>query len=623
VTFNPSSATVDWNHQYLRIYHKRNSYKLVFMNGADDAHPVEKTLKYDAPFSSFTDLPNNPTTCPVAGDGYKFRGWSLDPTMQDGSAVIWDNQKVFNAAGAPVTTMPAGAKAGSTALVLYAKWTRDAHDVTFDATTVESWAAGKAPELEFTAEKGKAIAYGATLPITDVSAYVPEREGYTFEGWVYTENGQEVDFMLLTPITENLALRPKWTAKQSVTVWVKHVTEATEDEAETLLGWEPVDVYVGDFHKFNGSNDFSGWIANPRSVKVLIDSAWLNSSSNIYRDADDTEHNGKPFVKMTYMKEKSQMEYKVKYYLSLKTMAGEETFIEIPSLEREEKPATKFAVEQFYELPEGLKGYTVTEIGVYEGNTLKTSTNDPVVFIQKSAADNIEIRVKVAVAGNFLSAQSKHISYNRNTRNITDEDVLPGLPELLPKPPVISGVTTRTEYTYNDSTTAPSKAGVYDVRIRQIINIGGTDYVFWDSRDQNPGLVALYIDRREIILKSQTVDNAFRDTQTNREYVATWNETHEELKLIIDEDGVVETSTIDTSETTEWNTLKDWVEVFFTVEAFRSNYSSGVNDYSPNTFEYFLKDGVDEDSVNVYKVTGKLYLWKDQASYEKYNPPAG
>ncbi len=624
VTFNPPSATVDSNHQYLRIYHKRNSYKLVFMNGADDAHPVEKTLKYDAPFSSFTDLPNNPTTCPVAGDGYKFRGWSLDPTMQEGSAVIWDNQKVFNAAGAPVTTMPAGAKAGSTALVLYAKWTRDAHDVTFDATTVESWAAGKAPELEFTAEKGKAIAYGTTLPITDVSAYVPEREGYTFEGWVYTDtNGQEVDFMLLTPITETLALRPKWTAKQSVTVWVKHVTEATEDEAETLLDWEPVDVYVGDFHKFNGSNDFSGWIANPRSVKVLIDSAWLNSSSNIYSDADDTEHNGKPFVKMTYMKEKSQMEYKVKYYLSLKTMAGVETFIEIPSLEREEKPATKFAVEQFYELPEGLKGYTVTEIGVYEGNTLKTSTNDPVVFIQKSAADNIEIRVKVAVAGNFLSAQSKHISYNRNTRNITDEDVLPGLPELLPKPPVISGVTTRTEYTYNDSTTAPSKAGVYDVRIRQIINIGGTDYVFWDSRDQNPGLVALYIDRREIILKSQTVDNAFRDTQTNREYVATWNETHEELKLIIDEDGVVETSTIDTSETTEWNTLKDWVEVFFTVEAFRSNYSSGVNDYSPNTFEYFLKDGVDEDSVNVYKVTGKLYLWKDQASYEKYNPPAG
>ncbi len=624
VTFNPDSAILDGTYYSLHIYHKRNSYKLVFMNGADDAHPVEKTLKYDAPFSSFTDLPNNPTTCPVAGDGYKFRGWSLDPTMQDGSAVIWDNQKVFNAAGAPVTTMPAGAKAGSTALVLYAKWTRDAHDVTFDATTVESWAAGKAPELEFTAEKGKAIAYGATLPITDVSAYVPERKGYTFEGWVYTDtNGQEVDFMLLTPITENLALRPKWTAKQSVTVWVKHVTEATEDEAETLLGWEPVDVYVGDFHKFNGSNSFSGWIANPRSVKVLIDSAWLNSSTNIYSDADDTEHNGKPFVKMTYMKEKSQMEYKVKYYLSLKTMAGEETFIEIPSLEREEKPATKFAVEQFYELPEGLKGYTVTEIGVYEGNTLKTSTNDPVVFIQKSAADNIEIRVKVAVAGNFLSAQSKHISYNRNTRNITDEDVLPGLPELLPKPPVISGVTTRTEYTYNDSTTAPSKAGVYDVRIRQIINIGGTDYVFWDSRDQNPGLVALYIDRREIILKSQTVDNAFRDTQTNREYVATWNETHEELKLIIDEDGVVETSTIDTSETTEWATLKDWVEVFFTVEAFRSNYSSGVNDYSPNTFEYFLKDGVDEDSVNVYKVTGKLYLWKDQASYEKYNPPAG
>ena len=640
-TVSPGYSTSYYNYYLsfdpLKIYHTRNSYKIVFMNGPSDPNPKVVSVKYGTPFDpnkanafNTSNLPANPTKHPNAENandqnyaGFYFRGWSLDATMQEKSPVIWDANKNYNA-NAPVTSMPAGATAGSNALVLYAKWTRDAHNVTFDATTVESWAAGKAPELEFTAEKGKAIAYGATLPITDVSAYVPEREGYTFEGWVYTDtNGQEVDFMLLTPITENLALRPKWTAKQSVTVWVKHVTEATEDEAETLLDWEPVDVYVGDFHKFNGSNSFSGWIANPRSVKVLIDSAWLNSSSNIYSDADDTEHNGKPFVKMTYMKEKSQMEYKVKYYLSLKTMAGVETFIEIPSLEREEKPATKFAVEQFYELPEGLKGYTVTEIGVYEGNTLKTSTNDPVVFIQKSAADNIEIRVKVAVAGNFLSAQSKHISYNRNTRNITDEDVLPGLPELLPKPPVISGVTTRTEYTYNDSTTAPSKAGVYDVRIRQIINIGGTDYVFWDSRDQNPGLVALYIDRREIILKSQTVDNAFRDTQTNREFVATWNETHEELKLIIDEDGVVETSTIDTSETTEWATLKDWVEVFFTVEAFRSNYSSGVNDYSPNTFEYFLKDGVDEDSVNVYKVTGKLYLWKDQASYEKYNPPAG
>ncbi len=637
-TVSPGYSTnYDLSFNPLKIYHTRNSYKIVFMNGPSDPDPKVVNVKYGTPFDpnkanafNTSNLPANPTKHPNAENandqnyaGFNFRGWSLDATMQEKSPVIWDANKNYNA-NAPVTSMPAGAAAGSNALVLYAKWTRDAHNVTFDATTVESWAAGKAPELEFTAEKGKAIAYGATLPITDVSAYVPEREGYTFEGWVYTDtNGQEVGFMLLTPITENLALRPKWTAKQSVTVWVKHVTEATEDEAETLLGWEPVDVYVGDFHKFNGSNDFSGWIANPRSVKVLIDSAWLNSSSNIYSDADDTEHNGKPFVKMTYMKEKSQMEYKVKYYLSLKTMAGEETFIEIPSLEREEKPATKFAVEQFYELPEGLKGYTVTEIGVYEGNTLKTSTNDPVVFIQKSAADNIEIRVKVAVAGNFLSAQSKHISYNRNTRNITDEDVLPGLPGLLPKPPVISGVTTRTEYTYNDSTTAPSKAGVYDVRIRQIINIGGTDYVFWDSRDQNPGLVALYIDRREIILKSQTVDNAFRDTQTNREYVATWNETHEKLKLIIDEDGVVETSTIDTSETTEWATLKDWVDVFFTVEAFRSNYSSGVDDYSPNTFEYFLKDGVDEDSVNVYKVTGKLYLWKDQASYEKYNPPAG
>jgi hypothetical protein len=313
----------------------------------------------------------------------------------------------------------------------------------------------------------------------------------------------------------------------------------------------------------------------------------------------------------------------VTYYLDLKTMVGADATIEIPSLRQEKSSSAKFAVEQFYQLPEGLTGYTAKRIEVYEagGTTPVLTTNDPVVYL-KSTQNNAEIRVYVGVADDYLAEQKKNVSFNNQERKGTDADVLPDLPGLLPQPPAISGVTTQTTYLYNEEATLPKSAGVYAVRIQQIITIGGTPYIFWDSNDQADGrpIVVLYIDRLDIILKSNTVDNAFLATEDNRVFVAKWNEEHTKPseQLVIEEDGTVDSTTIDTSETTNWDDVKKWIDVMFTADAFRRSKSNGPEDYTANTFEYFLKGGVDESSINVYKVTGKLYLWASEDAYKQY-----
>jgi len=83
-------------------------------------------------------------------------------------------------------------------VTLYAKWTTNAYNVTFDKNGGNTEANPKIKIVEYGGNVG-------TLPIA------PSRTGYTFTSWNTKENGNGTEFMATTAVTADITVYAQWT----------------------------------------------------------------------------------------------------------------------------------------------------------------------------------------------------------------------------------------------------------------------------------------------------------------------------------------------------------------------------------------------------------------------------
>ncbi len=148
-----------------------NQHQLVFdLNGANGTAPSAQSL-------SFGTLAIEPTAPQRAG--YVFNGWN---TASDGSGSTWD----FT-----TTTMP------DQDVTLYAQWTINQHQLTFDL----NGASGTAPSAQ-------SLNFG-TLAIEPTA---PQRAGYVFNGWNTASDGSGStwDFTTTTMPDQDVTLYAQW-----------------------------------------------------------------------------------------------------------------------------------------------------------------------------------------------------------------------------------------------------------------------------------------------------------------------------------------------------------------------------------------------------------------------------
>lgn len=169
VTTNTIVEITD-NNQILYAHWTANTYQVSFnSNGGDEIPPIDVT--YDGTYENLPDATRY---------GYNFDGWY---TEKNGGTKIEKTTKV------DITS----------AITLYARWTRIKYTISFDANYV----GGKVIEKE--------EEYGNKYILPDE----PSRKGYTFCGWwTDVSAGTEITSDQTVDVTEDVNLYAHWTANQ-------------------------------------------------------------------------------------------------------------------------------------------------------------------------------------------------------------------------------------------------------------------------------------------------------------------------------------------------------------------------------------------------------------------------
>ena len=166
--------------EYNNFYYSRNRYPLTFYNynQVEKEYKGDDAVKYEAPLASYDHTPPRPSVLP---DAYEFRGWYTTEQCISGTEYTFDED----------------AKMPLSSLTLYAKWAPRDYTVTFRPN-------GGTPVDPQTVPYGK----NAVVPET------PEREGFTFAGWMKGS----APFNFETQITEDITLTAKWLEDASIYV---------------------------------------------------------------------------------------------------------------------------------------------------------------------------------------------------------------------------------------------------------------------------------------------------------------------------------------------------------------------------------------------------------------------
>jgi uncharacterized repeat protein (TIGR02543 family) len=164
------------------------------------------------------------TANPFTRAGYTFAGWS---TVDDGTGTSFTNQEVVGVTGS---------------FTLYAKWTANTLNVTFDTKSGSSITTA-------TARTGQQFYTTATTT----------RAGYTFAGWFDNDGftGSEVTFPYTHNRTANFTLYAKWTAN------TLNVTFNTNSgSAVTAVTTRTAESLPTSFTTTRAGYTFLGWFAN-------------------------------------------------------------------------------------------------------------------------------------------------------------------------------------------------------------------------------------------------------------------------------------------------------------------------------------------------------------------------
>jgi uncharacterized repeat protein (TIGR02543 family) len=158
-----------------------NKYEVTFIN--DDGSTVEKqTVEYNNKIAK----PNNPKK-----SGYTFDGWYIDKDCTE--AYNFNTQITDD-------------------LTLYAKWTINKYDVTFESN------GGSTVNKQTVEYNSKAV-----------KPNNPKKSGYTFDGW-YTDSKCTKTFDFRTPVIEDTTLYAKWkSAEQNISDAAKNLETTMGD----------------------------------------------------------------------------------------------------------------------------------------------------------------------------------------------------------------------------------------------------------------------------------------------------------------------------------------------------------------------------------------------------------
>ena len=194
-SFDQNGTTSGVNAENYLCY-TRNSYNLKFFNHNDFVTDREKSVQFEAPLSGYNFVPSYPKG--LEANAYEFAGWYTTAGCYDGSEVNWDS-----------ATMPAGD------LTLYAKWTPKTHRVRTFLTEANMTAA--TPVIN----EWPTVAHGSVI---DPKPADPTNGTLNFVAWFYRdENGQEHAFDFAMPVTRDMDLYAKWSAKSLVGYEVRYV----------------------------------------------------------------------------------------------------------------------------------------------------------------------------------------------------------------------------------------------------------------------------------------------------------------------------------------------------------------------------------------------------------------
>lgn len=209
-TFNPDrSSKVDDDLDGAKFYYTRNSYNLRFYNYNGEIEGSSKTVKYEAPLSSYYFEPDYPAD--LEPNAYVFDGWYTTAGCYEGSEADLDTM-----------TMPASDE------ILYAKWVAKTHTVKAYQTKDALVSGDDALHTYLN------VPHGTTVTPTPAD---PVNGQYTFVGWFYiSDTGEEKAFTFSMPVNRDLNLYAKWSSNTLMTYTVEYKLENGTEIAPPTTG---------------------------------------------------------------------------------------------------------------------------------------------------------------------------------------------------------------------------------------------------------------------------------------------------------------------------------------------------------------------------------------------------
>ena len=203
------SAKVGDSFNGAKFYYTRNSYNLRFYNYNGEIEGSSKTVKYEAPLSSYNFEPEYPAG--LEKNAYVFDGWYTTAGCYEGSEADLNTM-----------TMPASD------VILYAKWVAKTH-------TVKAYQTKDALENnEGALHTYNNVPHGTTVTPTPAD---PKRDPYKFVGWFYiSDTGEEKAFTFSMPVNRDLNLYAKWSSNTLMTYTVKYELENGTEIAPPTTG---------------------------------------------------------------------------------------------------------------------------------------------------------------------------------------------------------------------------------------------------------------------------------------------------------------------------------------------------------------------------------------------------
>lgn len=209
---------------YMDYYYTRNTYTLEF-NNYGKVEKVNSNVPFETPLSNYAFTPEYPST--LESGAYEFGGWYTSPGCYDGTEVDWDTYE-----------MPASD------LMLYAKWTPKEHTVKVYQTYGDA-----------IAQSNLYASFNITHRnvVNPPSSFVnPTKEGYSFNGWFYIEDGgDKVAFNFQEfAVTKDLIVFADWSSDIVVSYEVNYVFVDENETRHTIADKTVGNSFAGNTKTF-------------------------------------------------------------------------------------------------------------------------------------------------------------------------------------------------------------------------------------------------------------------------------------------------------------------------------------------------------------------------------------